>query len=71
VRGQGLLIGLDLSADASADVTAAALGRGFILNNPTPRRIRLAPPLVLTDDDATAFLAAWPTILDDAMGARA
>ena len=70
VRGEGLLIGLDLTSDASADVTAAALRRGFIINNPTPRRIRLAPPLVLTDDDAAAFLAAWPAILDDAMGGR-
>ncbi|WP_134768303.1 acetylornithine transaminase [Nocardioides sp. 1609] len=68
VRGEGLLIGLDLAADASAEVAAAALAHGFIVNNPTPRRIRLAPPLVLTDDDATAFLAAWPAILDDAMG---
>ena len=68
VRGEGLLIGLDLSSDASSEVTAAALRRGFIINNPTPGRIRLAPPLVLTDDDAAAFLAAWPAILDDAMG---
>ena len=70
VRGEGLLIGLDLTSDASADVTAAALRRGFIINNPTPSRIRLAPPLVLTDDDAAAFLAAWPAILDDAMGGQ-
>ena len=41
---------------------------GFIVNNPTPDRIRLAPPLVLTDDDVAAFLAAWPAILDEAMG---
>jgi len=71
VRGEGLLIGLDLASDASADVTAAALRRGFIINNPTPGRIRLAPPLVLTEDDAAAFLAAWPAILDDAMGGEA
>ena len=68
VRGEGLLIGLTLSADASAAVTATALEHGFIINNPTPDRIRLAPPLVLTDDDATAFLAAWPAILDAVMG---
>ncbi|QIX27544.1 acetylornithine transaminase [Nocardioides sp. JQ2195] len=66
VRGKGLLIGLDLSADASADVTAAALELGFIINNPTPNRIRLAPPLVLTDDDVESFLSAWPAILDRA-----
>ena len=70
VRGEGLLIGLDLSGEVSADVAAAALRAGFIVNNPTPRRIRLAPPLVLTEDDANAFLAAWPGILDDAMGER-
>ncbi len=68
VRGEGLLIGLDLSTDASAAVFAAALAHGFIINNPTPNRIRLAPPLVLTDDDVNAFLAAWPAILDEAMG---
>jgi acetylornithine/N-succinyldiaminopimelate aminotransferase len=66
VRGEGLLIGLDLAADKSAEVTAAALAAGFIINNPTPGRIRFAPPLVLSEDDAAAFLAAWPGILDEA-----
>lgn len=66
VRGEGLLIGLDLSADASAAVVQTAQDHGFILNNPTPRRIRLAPPLVLTADDVDALLAAWPAILDGA-----
>ncbi|GAA4713394.1 acetylornithine transaminase [Nocardioides conyzicola] len=70
VRGAGLFVGLDLSADASADVAAAAQRAGFIVNNPTPRRIRLAPPLVLAEDDVNAFLAAWPGILDEAMGAE-
>jgi acetylornithine/N-succinyldiaminopimelate aminotransferase len=66
VRGEGLLIGLDLAEDRSAAVAAAALAAGFIVNNPTPRRIRLAPPLVLTDADAAAFLEAWPGILTEA-----
>jgi acetylornithine/N-succinyldiaminopimelate aminotransferase len=66
VRGEGLLIGLDLTSPLSAGVAAAALEAGFIVNNPTPERIRLAPPLVLTDADANAFLAAWPAILDAA-----
>jgi acetylornithine/N-succinyldiaminopimelate aminotransferase len=66
VRGEGLLIGLDLAAEVSAAVTAVALAHGFIVNNPTPRRIRLAPPFVLTEDDVEAFLAAWPAILDAA-----
>jgi acetylornithine/N-succinyldiaminopimelate aminotransferase len=66
VRGAGLFIGLDLAAARSAEVTAAAQAAGFIVNNPTPERIRLTPPLVLTDEDADAFLAAWPGILDAA-----
>ncbi|MDN5895301.1 MAG: acetylornithine transaminase [Nocardioides sp.] len=66
VRGRGLLIGLDLAANASPAVAAAALEQGFIINNPTPNRIRLAPPLVLSDVDVDAFLAAWPAILDKA-----
>jgi acetylornithine aminotransferase len=28
--------------------------------------VRLAPPLVLTSDDAEAFLRAWPAILEEA-----
>jgi acetylornithine/N-succinyldiaminopimelate aminotransferase len=71
VRGAGLLIGLDLSEERSAEVTAAALEAGFIINNPTPRRIRLAPPLVLTEAEADTFLEAWPGILDAAYGASA
>ena len=67
VRGEGLLIGLDLAAEVSGEVVAAAQRAGFIVNAPTPSRIRLAPPLVLTADDANAFLAAWPAILDDAI----
>ncbi|MGN6780943.1 MAG: acetylornithine transaminase [Marmoricola sp.] len=67
VRGEGLLIGLDLVEERSAEVAQAALEAGFILNNATPRAIRLAPPLVLTEDDVQAFLAAWPDILDAAL----
>ncbi|KQY54200.1 MULTISPECIES: acetylornithine transaminase [unclassified Nocardioides] len=66
VRGAGLLIGLTLTTESSAEVTAKALEQGFIINNPTPDRIRLAPPLVLTDADVDSFLAAWPGILDAA-----
>ncbi len=68
VRGAGLLIGLDLSEPVSAAATAAALEAGFIINNPSPERIRLAPPLVLTEEQADSFLAAWSAILDTAYG---
>lgn len=70
VRGEGLLIGLTLAQPRSAEVVRAAQDAGFIINNPTPDRIRLAPPLVLTDEDAGAFLEAWPVILDRALEAK-
>ena len=59
-------LSLDLAEERSAEVFAAALEAGFIINNPTPARIRLAPPLVLAEADAAAFLDAWPSILDKA-----
>jgi acetylornithine/N-succinyldiaminopimelate aminotransferase len=68
VRGEGLLIGLTLTEPSAAAVVAVAQAAGFIVNAATPERIRLAPPLVLTDDDAHAFLDAWPGILDVALG---
>lgn len=65
VTGEGLLIGVVTTVD-TAKIAAAALDRGFILNNATPERVRLAPALVIGDEDVTAFLDAWPAILDAA-----
>ncbi|MCM0622172.1 acetylornithine transaminase [Nocardioides bruguierae] len=69
VRGHGLLIGLDLAEPVAAAVVDAAQAAGYIVNMPTPTRIRLAPPLVLTRAEADAFLADWPGILDAAWAA--
>jgi acetylornithine/N-succinyldiaminopimelate aminotransferase len=66
IRGRGLLIGLDLDAEVASRVSAAAMRHGVIVNDCAPHRIRLAPPLVLTADQASEFLALWPTILDEA-----
>ncbi len=62
-RGRGLLIGIDVTVDAPA-VVVAARAHGFIVNATGPHTVRLAPPLVLGDDDVDAFAAAWPAILD-------
>jgi acetylornithine/N-succinyldiaminopimelate aminotransferase len=66
VRAQGLLVGLDLDAPRASAVADAALARGFIVNACTPQRIRLAPPLVLTDAQVDDFVGTWPAILEDA-----
>jgi len=65
-RGEGLLLGLDLVTESSAAVVTAALDAGWIVNNPTPTGIRLAPPLVLGQELADAFVAVFPSILDAA-----
>ncbi|YCK80419.1 acetylornithine transaminase [Arthrobacter sp. D3-18] len=63
VRGEGLLIGFDVNADIAPAMVTAALDAGFIINSPGPRTIRLAPPLILTIDQADRFLDALPTLI--------
>lgn len=62
VHGRGLLIGFDLETESSAAVVTAALEHGFIVNAPTPKTVRLAPPLVLTQDEAQTFIDELPVI---------
>ncbi|HVL80764.1 MAG TPA: acetylornithine/succinylornithine family transaminase [Actinomycetota bacterium] len=52
VRGHGLLLALDLGEPVAREVVERALSAGLIVNDVSPTAIRLAPPLVLTDDEA-------------------
>jgi acetylornithine aminotransferase len=63
VDGRGLLLGIVLDGDHAAAVTKAAQRAGFIVNAAAPDRVRLAPPLVLTEADAASFVDAWPAIV--------
>ncbi len=56
VRGKGLLIAVELVAPVAARVAERALEAGFIVNACTPTTIRLAPPYVLTRDQAQTFV---------------
>lgn len=64
VRGEGLLLAIELAEPVAGAVARAALEAGYIVNAVTPAAIRLAPPLILTDDQAQDFLAALPGVLD-------
>lgn len=64
VSGAGLHIGIGLTEPVSAQVATAAREAGYLVNNAVPDRIRLAPALTLSDDQARAFLDAFPSILD-------
>lgn len=72
VRQCGLLIGADLVVPDGAGapfgpaVVAAAREAGFIVNATGPATLRLAPPLVLTEEQARTFLEALPEILSTA-----
>jgi acetylornithine/N-succinyldiaminopimelate aminotransferase len=65
VRGVGLMLGIVLTAPVSIKVERVGREHGFLVNAPAPDVVRLVPPLVLTDDQIDAFLAALPAILDE------
>ena len=71
VRGQGLWLAAILTGNAANGVEAAARRAGFLVNAVQPAAIRLAPPLIITAAEASAFLSALPAILDDAAAAGA
>jgi acetylornithine/N-succinyldiaminopimelate aminotransferase len=64
VRGAGLLLGIVLTADVSQALAASLREAGFLVNPIQPDVIRLAPPLILTAEQADAFLAALPSVLE-------
>ena len=66
VRGSGLLLGVVLTKAVAAKAEAAAREAGFLINAAQPDVLRLAPPLVLTEEQAEAFVSALPAILDKA-----
>jgi acetylornithine/N-succinyldiaminopimelate aminotransferase len=64
VRGRGLWLAIALTADVAAAVEQAARQAGFLVNAVQPDAIRLAPPLILSADQARQFTGALPAILD-------
>ena len=67
VRGRGALLGVVLTADVAGALETNLRAAGFLTNAVAPGVLRLAPPLVLTDAQADAFVAALPAALDSSM----
>ena len=67
VRGAGLMLAVELDRPVAQAVESAARDAGFLVNAVGPSTIRLVPPLVLTDEQADAFVAALPGVLDAAL----
>jgi acetylornithine aminotransferase len=64
-RGAGLLIGIGLSEPVADQLSAAALRNGLIVNAPNESSIRLAPPLIIGDDEVAEFDRRFRAALAD------
>ncbi|MET7765488.1 acetylornithine transaminase [Streptomyces sp. NPDC005393] len=64
VRGAGLLLGIVLTESLAPQVQQAAQDAGLLVNAVAPDVIRLAPPLIVGDDEVDTFLRELPAILD-------
>lgn len=60
VRGRGLLLGAVLAAPRAADLESSAREHGLLVNAVATDVIRLAPPLVLDEDDLALVAERWP-----------
>jgi acetylornithine aminotransferase len=68
-RGRGLLRAIELDGTPAPAVMAAAREAGFIVNAVTPTALRLAPPLVISEEELQGFLDALPAIIEAARAA--
>lgn len=57
VGGRGLLLGVDFGKPVAREITALCARAGVLVNDVTPSVMRVAPPLVISDDDIDDALA--------------
>lgn len=63
VRGLGLLLGVELAERDAREVTAELLARGLVVNAVTPTALRLAPSLLIADDEIDEALGHLAEVL--------
>jgi acetylornithine/succinyldiaminopimelate/putrescine aminotransferase len=71
VRGAGLLLAAQLDAPVAKEAAALALARGLLVNAVRPDAIRVAPPLLVRDEEIDAALGILDGALADAAAAAA
>jgi len=64
VRGEGLILGVELSMEG-APLVAAALQRGLLINCTHDFTIRLLPPFIISRTQVRDFLRIFEAILDE------
>jgi acetylornithine aminotransferase len=65
VTGRGLMLGVVLNRPLAAEAQKAAMAAGLILNNATPERLRIVPPLVLSESEAAHAVTTLRAVLDE------
>jgi acetylornithine/N-succinyldiaminopimelate aminotransferase len=63
VRGVGLLLAVELDGRPAGEVNAALLANGLVANAVTPTALRLAPSLLVTDDEIDEAVARIGAVL--------
>jgi predicted acetylornithine/succinylornithine family transaminase len=64
-RGRGLMCAIDLPRPRAAEAVDALLREGFLVNNTSPRTVRMLPPLVVDVEDLDALVAALRKVLPE------
>lgn len=62
-RGRGLMCGIDLPEPRAAEVTAAMLESGYLINNTSAQTLRFLPPLVIDDEDLAGLVSTLRRVL--------
>jgi len=70
VHGRGLLVGIEVEDGLAPHIVQAGLRAGFIVNATGPHTVRLAPPLIVTREQLSTFVAAFPELVADARSLR-
>ncbi len=65
VRGLGMLLAVELVGCEAPAVAARCLERGLVLNGVTPTALRMAPPLVISDEEIAEGVAILAGVLEE------
>ncbi len=65
LSGRGALRGVILEDDRATEVARKSLDKGLLVNAARPRVIRIAPPLIITDDELKAALGILVSSIEE------
>ena len=68
IRGKGLLLAFDLPTEQGAEVVAACLRQGLLVNSPQPATIRLMPALIVSTAEIDAMTEILANVLQEVLG---